>query len=175
MEISIMVELYLIMKSINKTYKGADKEVISNDINFAFNKLIKKPEYIYHITLSNLPQKSLEETKFIIKNKFLNSIWKDYKYSLSPLNYLFVIEYGGIISYQVNFEKIKNLGLHIHLILNTTLTKNYLEYYIINYLGFIDYEIDRIDKNKDKIKLGGYLIKQHNIFTSNNYEYKIID
>lgn len=175
MEISIMVELYLIMKLIKKTYHGVDKETISKDINFAFNKLINKPEYIYHITLSNLPQKSLEEVKFRMKNNFLNSIWKDYKYSLSPLNYLFVIEYGGIISHQVNFEKIKDLGLHIHLILNTTLTENYLEYYIINHLGFIDYKIDRIDKNKDKIKLGGYLIKQYNILTSKNYEYKILN
>jgi hypothetical protein len=167
-----MVDYYIII--MKKTYKGTDKKIIIQDITRAFNYLISGAGLLYHITITDIPTKSPQHLKHTIKNGLLKKIWRAYKDIIPiPLNYLFVVEYGGIISYQLDYEKINNLGLHVHLVLQTNLNKKYLDYYINKLLKNSNYLIDRIDNNSHKKDLIGYITKQRELFTSDNYDYKI--
>lgn len=146
------------------------------DILKAFNLLLTKKE-LYHITLTDLTVNHVQELNHILTNKFFNTIHKDYKESFEFINYLFIIEYGGVIS-KPSISIINDLGIHAHLLVNTSLPKGYVEFYINTCFNKIpNYRIDDISKNNNKEGLMNYLLKQHtysNLLTKDSYNYKIL-
>lgn len=125
-------------------------------------------EYQHHV---------LQDLYFQLTNKFFNSIHKDYKNTFEYINYLFSIEYGGVVSKEQDINNyIQNLGIHAHCIVNTSISKKDLEYYInTSFKKIPDYKIQDISKSDTKEKLLDYLLKQkkNGLMISDNYNYKI--
>ena len=121
----------------------------------------------------------IKDLQFLITNKLFNSIHKDYKNSFEHLDYLFVIEYGGIISKRNVFNtEIKDLGIHCHCLVNTTLPTNVLEHYINTCFKKIpNYKIDNISKSNTKEDLLKYFLKQSKsgFLNRESYNYKIVE
>lgn len=164
------------MKRIIKTNRLNDTNIIKRDIETIFNKLIKSPYQTYFITYGRFNKKTVKEVNFLLKNKLMNYIWKDNRSSFHIINYLFVIEYPEIITNPSlkYFENIDKIDYHAHLIINTTLPKLTLEYYIKTLLENNDVDFQNITKRKDMEKLSGYLTKQSEFLTTDSYEYKLI-
>ncbi len=156
--------------------KSKDTTNIVEDITKAFTILSKK-ETLYMITLDGIPTPHIQDLYFQLTNKFFNSIHKDYKNTFEYINYLFIIEYGGIISKEQEYNNyIQNLGIHAHCIVNTSISKKDLEYYInTSFKKIPDYKIQDISKSDTKEKLLDYLLKQkkNGLMISDNYNYKI--
>ena len=117
-----MIKPRLIKKSLNTP------DFIT-DITKAYQILSKK-ESLYFITLTGIPTSHVEDLNFQLTNKLFNSIHKDYRNSNEYLNYLFIIEFGGIISKEQEYDNfIRNMGIHVHCIVNTSLLFPQLEFY----------------------------------------------
>jgi len=152
-------------------------EMIEADIRYGFNKIISQNNHIYFITINNKTFLTPKELKFSLTNLFFNRIRKDYKYMSNVLNYLFVIEYPEKVSRgNMIFEKIE---VHTHIIIETNLTEETLKFYIETIFKKDEvkeknwYDIQRIDLRNDKTNLVEYFVKQKNLFTDENYNYKI--
>ena len=150
--------------------------MIETDIVYGFNKLMAKNNPIYHITITNLNIKRPEELKFQLTNKFFNKMFRYYKYSFEVINYLFVIEYPEKVS-RGNMM-VDNCEVHTHIVFETTLSIDTIIFFIeTTFMSKVKnwYNIERIDRRNDKLDLKNYLIKQINLFTDDNYNYKITD
>jgi len=164
-----MIKTKIIRKSKNTT------DYIS-DITKAFTILSNK-ENLYHITIEGIPTPHMKDWSFQLTHRLFNAINKDYKSSMEYLNYLYIGEYGGIISKQKVFDnQIENLGIHAHCLINTSLSVPQLEYYINTAFKKIpDCKIQDISKSTTKGNLLNYLLKQEKtkLMTSDSYNYKI--
>jgi hypothetical protein len=146
-------------------------QMIEDDIRYGFNKIMSQNERIYHFTISDTHICSVEELRFILTNKIFNSIHKDYKNSFETLNYLFVIEYPEKVS-RGNFIP-DSCEVHTHIVLSTSLSPEQVNFYIKTTLKKYDVFYERIDNRNDKYNLINYLLKQKELFTDSNYNYKI--
>ncbi|WP_295720493.1 hypothetical protein [Mucilaginibacter sp.] len=164
------------MSKITLLKKSTDTTDYVSDITKAFTALSKKNR-LYHITLDGIPTKKVENLNFQLTNKFFNKINKVHRNPYDHLNYLFVLEYGGIISKnKVYSSKINNLGIHAHCLVDTSLSKAQLEFYINTVFERIpDYKIQNISNSTTKDGLLNYLLKQHKtrVMTEESYNYKI--
>lgn len=144
---------------------------IKNDITYSFNKIISQKNPIYFITISNTYISSAEQLRFTLTNKIFNTIHKEYKNTFEVINFLYVIEYPEKVS-RGNMMP-DNFDVHTHIILETTLIPQQIKHYIeINFLN-PDIDIKRIDNRDDKMNIVNYILKQENILTDDNYNYKI--
>lgn len=168
--IHYMIKPKLLRKSKNPT------DYIS-DITKAFTILSKKDK-LYHVTLEGIPTKKIENLNFQLTNKLFNTIHKDYSNSYEYINYLFVLEYGGIISKEKVYDvEIKDLGIHSHCLVNTSLSTSQLEFYINTVFEKIpDCKIQNISNSTTKNGLLNYLLKQRatGLMTNECYNYKIL-
>ena len=146
-------------------------QMIEDDIRYGFNKIMSQNERIYHFTISDTGINSVEELRFILTNKIFNRMYKDYKVSFERINYLFVIEYPEKVS-RGNFIP-DSCEVHTHIVLATSLLPEQVNFYIKTNLKKYDVVHERIDKRNDKYNFVNYLLKQKNIFTDANYNYKI--
>ena len=137
------------MKTPKLLRKDKNTKDYVSDITKAYNNLSKRKN-IYFITLAGIPIRHVKDLNFKLTNnffnnihsdiidlneqiteKFFNTINKEYKNSFEYLNYLFIIEYGGMVSKEKESESvIRNMGLHCHCIVNTSLSEQQLEHYI---------------------------------------------
>ncbi len=146
-------------------------QMIVDDIVYSFHKITSQNNPIYSITINDTGCKSTEELRFVLTNKFFNRIFKDYKNSFEKLNYLFVIEYPTKVS--MGNQIPDSCEVHTHIVLETTITPQHLEYYIKTTFRTPNIYIEDITKRNDKNNFANYLIKQKDLFTIDNYNYKI--
>jgi hypothetical protein len=146
-------------------------QMIANDIRYSFQKLTSQNNPILSITINNTDCKTAEELRFNLTNRLFNKIHKDYKKTPEIINYLFVIEYPTKVSMGNLIPE--SCIPHTHIILETTLPKNIIEYYIQSTFRNVDVYIENITKRDDKLNYANYLTKQINILTDDNYNYKI--
>jgi len=146
------------------------------DITRAFN-ILSKRDKLFLITLDGIHTPHIQDLNFQLTNKLFNSIHKDYNNTFEFINYLFIIEYGGIISKEKEFDVyIQDLGIHSHCLVNTSLSKEQLEFYInTSFKNAPDYKIQNISKSDTKEDLLNYLLKQNKtgLLTKDSYNYKI--
>jgi hypothetical protein len=147
-------------------------QMIEDDIRYGFNKIMSQNERIYHFTISDTGINSVEELRFILTNKIFNRMYKDYKVSFERINYLFVIEYPEKVS-RGNFIP-DSCEVHTHIVLSTSLLPEQVNFYIKTNLKKYDVFHERIDKRNDKYNFVNYLLKQKELFTDSNYNYKIL-
>ncbi|AOW08435.1 hypothetical protein [Flavobacterium gilvum] len=161
-----MVELYL--KIINEivlfTTEKERQQVIADDIQNKIQRLKNYDNtYLYFITITDTKYKTTGQFRFALTTLF-NKIHKNIYFNKSN-SYLFILEYPEIVS-RGNFENIKNIDIHSHIILATEMKEEVLK--SILYKAFIGADIDV----KNYYKSGdGYLIKQKNIIDKTNYHY----
>jgi hypothetical protein len=146
-------------------------QMIANDIRYSFQKLTSQNNPILSITINNTDCKTAEELRFNLTNRLFNKIHKDYKQTPEIINYLFVIEYPTKVSMGNLIPE--SCKPHTHIILETTLPKDIIEYYIQSTFRNVDVYIENISKRDDKLNYANYLTKQINILTDDNYNYKI--
>lgn len=145
--------------------------MIVDDIRYGFNKIIAQNHSVLAITITDTECKTTEELKFHLTNKLFNKIHKEYKKSFEIINYLFVIEYPTKVS--MGNQIPDHCEVHSHIVLGTTLKKEYLEYYIQTIFKNSNTYIEDITKRNDKENYINYLLKQRDVLTINNYNYKI--
>ena len=146
-------------------------QMIADDIRYSSQKLTSQNNPILSITINNTDCKTAEELRFNLTNRLFNKIYKDYKQTPEIINYLFVIEYPTKVSMGNLIPE--SCKPHTHIILETTLPKNIIEYYIQSTFRNVDVYIENITKRDDKYNYANYLTKQINILTDDNYNYKI--
>lgn len=150
-----------------------------NDIAKAYN-ILSKREKLYFITLEGINTPHVRDLSFQLKNNLFKRIHDDTKFfkdSSEYIDYLYIIEYGGIISKEKEFDTfIKDLGIHCHCIVNTSLSKALIISYIENSFKIApDYKIQDISKSDTKEYLLDYLLKQNKtgLMTRESYNYKV--
>jgi hypothetical protein len=160
--------------------KKGDKtlQMIVDDIEYGFNKIMSQKRPIYLLTISNTTYTDLKQLQFKIRT-FFNFIRKEYRYSFEETNYLSLLEYPEKV---VRGNMIPdNCNLHAHIILGTDLKPENIEYYsniIFNNPDTIYntnkwYDLRKVSDREDKLQLINYLLKQKNVFTDSSYDYKI--
>lgn len=158
-----------------KKKKGSEDYI--DDIIRAYNILSKRKK-LYMITIQGLPTPHIQDLNFQLTNRFFNTIHRNINRTFEYLNYLFIIEYGGIISKKKEFDNyINDLGIHAHCIVETSLSRTDLEFYINTCFKKIpDYKIQNISLSDTKENLLNYLLKQskNNLLTNESYNYKIV-
>lgn len=159
------------MVLIKKKNTPKTTQMIIDDIRYSFHKLINQNNPIYSITINNTNCKSAGELRFLLTNKLFNQINKDYKNSIEKLNYLFVIEYPTKVSMGNLIPD--TCDVHTHIVLETTILQKHLEFYIQTTFGNANIHIEDITKRNDKNNYVNYLIKQKDLLTNDNYNYKI--
>lgn len=151
---------------------------IVTDISKAFNLLSKKDK-LYFITIEGISYPHIKDMNFELTNRLFNTIHKEYRNTFEFMNYLFIIEYGGVISKTKLFDTlIEDLGIHCHCLVNTSLTKIQLEYYINTSLKKVpNVDIQDISKSDTKEYLLNYFTKQNKsgLMTRDSYNYKITE
>jgi hypothetical protein len=164
------------MKLIKKTNEYKTSQSIINDLKEAYNILINQSKFptknnkTFSITITHTNSKHLKDMRYKLTNLLFNRLNKEYKYSLDHINYLYVIEFSEVIS---KGEYIPNkCDIHTHIVINTSIPIKTIEYYC-NDVFHGEVFIEDITKRDDKDKYINYLIKQHKIFTNDNYNYKI--
>jgi hypothetical protein len=167
------VELCIIMKLIKKNgYKTLDE--IKIDLQKTFSHIISNEGDFYFVTITKNQSPHARDLNFQITNGLFNRIWKDYKHSREFTNYLFVIEYPEAISkIDKPIDKLNQCNVHSHILINTTLSKTTLNYYLNTTFKQADIKKELINKRIDKTELINYFIKQ--IFLEDDcYNYKAI-
>ncbi len=172
------------MKHISKNNSLTTTINILDDIIYSYEVLIHKNERkpiknnVYVITLTDTHLSDPKSMNFLLTNCVFNQLHKSNK--SSTLNYLFVIEYDEVLSkgeYMVR-DKIK---IHSHIVVETNIDKQIIENKIRNIIldkGKIqlrkqDVFIQDITSNRGRFNYYNYLIKQKDLITKDNYNYKI--
>jgi hypothetical protein len=111
-----------------------------------------------------------------LSNKISNSLNKQY-YN-EKLNYLFAIENNEIISRRnYLFDDLDEVGVHSHIVVDTTIPLTILEKKFKDVLGKqSDIYHENITKRNDKYNYINYLVKQNrenHYFTFQSYNFKI--
>ena len=149
---------------------------IATDIRNAFAILIKKP-MLYHITISQTKPKHAADLRHKLTNGVFNALNKQYKCLNFFLDYLFVIEYEGILSKDISFKNHKEFsgrGEHAHIVISTSIPQRNIENKIKEVFNSkYDCLIENISNRDDKENLVNYLLKQETILSKENYNYKI--
>jgi hypothetical protein len=122
------------------------------------------------ITITDTVAKHLTDLRHLITNSLFNTINKKYNKTNEIVNYLFVIEYPESVSKGKIIPS--NCNVHSHIILNTTLSKEVIKDYIQQSTKG-DIYIEDITKRNDRNNYVNYLVKQIQVFTNENYNYKI--
>jgi hypothetical protein len=164
-------------KLIKKISKPRTSIEVMEDMIFAYDILsgqVNKLENnrMLAITITHTIARHEKDLRHILTNKLFNRIHNDYKNSFNHINYLFVIEYPEVVS-KGNYLP-TNVGIHTHIIVNTSIPEETIKYYINNSTKG-DVHIDDITNRKDRDNYINYMIKQGktNYLTDNNYNYKI--
>jgi hypothetical protein len=129
----------------------------------------------YEITITDTTAKHERDLNFLITNKIFNRINRDYRTSKEFLNYLFVIEYPEAIS-RGEFISISNCNVHAHIVVNTSIPMQTLEFYCNDAFAKSIVLIKDTTTRTDKPQFINYLLKQtkyNRFFSSNSYNYKI--
>jgi hypothetical protein len=164
--------------TITKKRGAKTPQMIESDIRYGFNKIMSQKRPIYLLTISNTNFTEPKQLQFLIRT-FFNKIKNDYRFSFEKTNYLSVIEYPEIVS-RGNMIPV-NCKVHTHIVLETDLKPCVIEYYA-NIIFNTDevlyckngwYDLEKISDRDDKNQLINYLTKQKDIFTDDNYGYKI--
>jgi hypothetical protein len=156
---------------LKKKKQSKTSQMIVDDIRHSFNKLISNNNSILTITINKLDFETAHEFRFNLTNRLFNKLHKDYKHSFEVINYLFVIEYPTNISLGKHMPS--TCKPHAHIVLETTISQNIVEYYIKSTFRNPDIYIENITKRDDKLNYINYLIKQKHLLTDDNYNYKI--
>ncbi len=159
-------------------YKCLDE--IHIDLSKSYKIMLTNKGYFYFITITNTNSRTPKDLNFKLKNKLFNSIWRDYKSSFETINYLFVIEYPGAVSKnhnnitraQIELAVLNKFEVHTHIIINTTLSQETIEYYIQNTFYKPNINIIEITNNPQRQNLINYFKKQKHI-SDDCYNYKI--
>ncbi|WP_295794653.1 hypothetical protein [Mucilaginibacter sp.] len=147
------------------------------DITKAFTILSNRKK-LYHLTIDEVPTPHIQDFYFQLTNKLFNKINKDHRNPYEHVNYLFIMEYGGVISKrEVYNSTIDNLGIHAHCLIDTSLTIPQIEFYLNTVFKTIpNYKLQDISKSDTKEGLLNYLLKQNHtgLMTADSYNYKIL-
>ena len=146
-------------------------QMIEDDITYSFYKITSQNNPIYSITINDTGCKTTEELRFVLTNKLFNRIFKDYNKSFEKLNYLFVIEYSTKVS--MGNQIPDSCEVHTHIVVESTISPQHLEKYIKSTFIKPNIYIEDITKRNEKKSYLNYLIKQKDLFTIDNYNYKI--
>ena len=168
-----MVELCIIMKLIKKNgYKTLDE--IKIDLQKTSTQVISNSGDFYFVTITKNQSPHARDLNFQITNGLFNRIWKDYKHSREFTNYIFVIEYPEAISkIDMPIDRLDKCSVHSHILVNTSLSKKTLDYYLNTTFSNADIQTSLINKRPDKKELINYFIKQ-NFLEDDCYNYKAI-
>lgn len=173
------------MTLIKKTNYYTNTKDIERDLRYAFNILINQEDFPVRdnktlvITITHTNSKHLQDLRYKLTNLLFNRIHRDYKKTLEHINYLYVIEYSEVVS---KGEFVPNkCDIHTHIIMNTSIPKDTIEYYSNNVFpsespNILDRPVivEDITKRTDKYNYINYLLKQKHLFTTDNYNYKIL-
>jgi hypothetical protein len=168
------------MKLIKKTNKERTTPEVIEDMKYAYETLINQKRFptnqnqTLSITITDLKCGHEKDLKFQLTNLLFNTIHKEYRMSLEHLNYFFVIEYSEVIS-KGNYIPTK-WDIHTHIVVNTSIPQQTIEYYINNTFRKSDIYIENITQRDDKANYINYLTKQgleNNILSDDSYNYKI--
>lgn len=176
------------MKIITKNRDTKTLVEAKNDIRYSFDYLIAKNnlktqnQTLYKIDLTNTKSKHIKHLNFDLKNKFFVKLERENPNEI--LDYLFVIEYDGIISIgNQQIDEVDFCKVHSHIVLNTSLPINTLINQFIKIFPVSTFEIDyrrkncdvyieNFSKRIDKENYINYLTKQ-DYFDEYAYNYKI--
>ena len=176
------------MKIITKNRDTKTLFEAKNDIVYSFDYLIAKNnlktqnQTLYKIDLTNTKSKHIKHLNFDLKNKFFVKLERENPTEI--LDYLFVIEYDGIISIgNQQIDEVDFCKVHSHIVVNTTLPIDLLINQFIAIFPVTAFEIDyrknncdvyieNISKRIDKENYINYLIKQ-DYLNEYAYNYKI--
>jgi len=148
-------------------------EQIRNDISIVYSQMIRNDGLLFFITITKTKSPHAKDLNFCITNNLFNRVWKDYRKSMETLNYLFVIEYPTAISKKdSSLDDLLRCDIHSHIVVNTTLSKSTLEYYLNTCFEFTDIQIQDITKRPDKANLINYFKKQ-DYLEDCAYNYKV--
>jgi len=166
------------MKLIKKTNRHRTSTEVISDLLHSYDILInqkrfpKRKNNVYAITITHTNTKHEKDFHFTLKNKLFNRIHKRYSDTNEHINYLFVIEYSGVIS-RGKYLPTK-CDIHTHIVVTTSLPyeiiKGYIDKAIIG-----DTYMEDITLRDDRFNYINYLTKQGktNLLTNDNYNYKI--
>jgi hypothetical protein len=173
------------MTLIKKTSYYSETKDIEKDLRYAFNKLINQDKFpVKHnktlsITITHTNSKHLQDLRYKLTNLLFNRLHRDYKNSLEHINYLYVIEYSEVVSKGQYVPK--KCDIHTHIIINTSIPKDTIEYYSNNVFPTESHKpleelvkVEDITNRSDKYNYINYLLKQKHLFTTDNYNYKIL-
>jgi hypothetical protein len=152
-------------------------QIIENDIRYGFNKIISQSCSIYFLTISNTRFTEPKHLQFHIRC-FFNQLRRD-KEPNSIINYLSVIEFPEKVS-RGNLLP-DDCRIHAHIVIATDILVSVFNNYVnakfnnnkILHCSKDYYDLKMISDREDKERLVDYLLKQKNIFSDNNYYYKI--
>jgi len=176
------------MKLITKNRDAKTLEESQNEIRYGFDYLIaknnlnKQKQTLYKIDLTNTKSKHTKQLHFDLKNNFFVKLERENPEE--TLDYLFVIEYDGIISIgNQQIDEVDFCKVHSHIVVNTTLPIEVLKKQLIKTFPVSTFEFDfrrkncdvfieNMSKRNDKEKYVNYLIKQ-DYLNEYSYFYKI--
>lgn len=164
--------------TITKKRGTKTPQMIESDITYGFNKIMSQKRPIFFLTISNTRFTEPKHLQFLTR-RFFNKIKNDYRFSAEKTNYLYVIEYPEKVS-RGNMMP-DNCRLHLHMVLETDLSPDVIEYYsktifqndevLYSYDDW--YVIKKVSDRDDKTLLINYFLKQSKMFNDLNYDYKI--
>ena len=164
------------MKLIKKEIREKTSKEIVSDMVYAFDILVNQKRFltdrnkILSITITDTNSKHEKDLRHTITNSFFNTIHREYRQSREHINYLFVIEYNEIVSKGLYVPS--KCNIHTHIVLNTSIPQQTIEFYTKNVFRNSDIYIEDITKRDDKNNYIKYLTKQQHILSDNNYNYK---
>jgi len=140
----------------------------------AFKKLDHNSKNLYHIVITDLKAKHSKDYIFKTGTYLLKPLFKESKLQGGFMDYVNVIEYSSDISKGGLTKEIKDLGLHSHIIINTTLPESSVLHYANSAFGQgVDVFVENITGNHTRHKVYDYLTKQVHILTDDSYKIKI--
>lgn len=143
-------------------------------LNKAFKKLDQNSKNLYHVVITDLKAKHSKDYIFKTGTYLLKPLFKESKLQGGFMDYVNIIEYSSDISKGGLTKDIKDLGLHSHIIINTTLPETSVQHYANSVFGKgVDVFVENITNNHSRHKVYDYLQKQVHILTDDSYKIMI--
>jgi len=140
----------------------------------AFKKIDNNSKNLFHIVITDLKAKHSKDYIFKTGLYLLKPLFKESKLQGGFMDYVNVIEYSSDISKGGFTKEIKDLGLHSHIIVNTSLSEKSVLHYAKSAFGEgVDVFVENITSNQTRHKVYDYLQKQVHIFSDDSYKIKI--
>ena len=153
---------------------NSNQTAIKYILNLAFKKLDQNSKNLYHIVVTDLKAKHGKDYLFKTGTYLLKPLFKEAKFQGGFLDYVNVIEYSSDISKGGFTQDIKDLGLHSHIIINTSLSEKSVFHYANSVFGKgVDVFVENITNNQTRHKVYDYLQKQVHILSDDNYKIMI--